>query len=121
MIILGHWNSRPVSISVKPNCITISVDDPKEADVFSYDYAGRLWTAFLDGTAYRRGLDGKMVAKRRNAGEARERRWLNRTEALAIEERSRSRVADLYRAIQSGEARLNTSLPEQGRHGFEQA
>lgn len=121
MITLGRWNSRPVTISVKPNCITISLDDPKEADVFSYDYVGRLWTAFLDGVAYRRGLDGKMVAKRRQAGEARERRWLDRNEALSIEERARQQMADLYTAIQTGAARLNSPLPPQGCAGFERA
>lgn len=121
MIILGHWDTRPVTVSVKPNCITISLDDPKKADVFSYDYAGRLWTAFLDGTAYRRGLDGRMVAKRRNPGEARERRWLNRPEALAIEELARGRVAGLYAAIQTGKVQLNVPLPPLGCAGIEQA
>ncbi len=121
MITLGHWDTRPVTISVKPNCITVSVDDPKEADVFSYDLAGRLWTAFLDGTAYRRGLDGKMVAKRRLPGEARERRWLTRTEALAIEDHARQQMVDLYTAIQSGAARLNTPLPAAGHAAFERA
>ncbi|MBI5668566.1 MAG: radical SAM protein [Chloroflexi bacterium] len=121
MITLGRWDARPVTISVKLNCITISLDNPKEADVFSYDYAGRLWTAFLGGIAYRRGLDGKMVAKRREAGEARERRWLDRDEALSIEERARQQVAGLYAAIQSGVAQLNTPLPPRGCTGFERA
>lgn len=121
MITLGHWDKRPVTISLKSNCITVSVDEPQSADVFSYDLAGRLWTAFLDGVAYRRGLDGKMVAKRRLPGEARERRWLSRDEALVIEDRARRQMADLYAAIQSGAAHLNTLLPPTGGAAFERA
>ncbi|HEX2906146.1 MAG TPA: radical SAM protein [Phototrophicaceae bacterium] len=120
MIVLGNWAKRPVAISVKPNCLTISIDNPAEASVFSYDYAGRLWTAFLDGIAYRRGLDGKMVAKRRLPGEERERRWLSGDEACAIEARARQQVFELYAAIQDGTTALNDPLPPAGRVGFEQ-
>lgn len=121
MIRLGQWAGRPVNISIKPNCITVSVDRPEETSVFSFDYAGRLWTAFLDGVSYRRGLDGKMIAKWRLPGNARERRWVPRPEALQIEETARAQTEALYAAIQSGEAVLNAPLPPDGDHGFRQA
>ena len=121
MVILGQWNKRPITISVKPNCLTVSIDSPEEADVFSYDYEGRLWTAFLDGISYRRGLDGKIVAKWRLPGNDRERRWLSADEAQDLEATARSQTEALYRAIQSGEAALRGTLNGMGCRGFEQA
>ncbi len=121
MVILGTWDERPVTISIKPNCLTVSVDEPATASVLSYDYAGRLWTAFLDGVSYRRGLDGKVVAKWRVSGEERERRWLAPAEADAIIERARGLMAALYDAIQTGRAEVRPSLPPQGRSGFKRA
>lgn len=121
MMILGVWESRPVAISVKPNCLTVSIDGPKAARVFSYDYAGRLWTAFLDGVSYRRGLDGKILAKWRLPGDARARRSLVGDEALHIEESARREVEALYTALQGGRASLKGSLPDAGHLGFRQA
>ena len=63
MVILGTNDSKPIAISIKPNCLTVSIDGPADADVFSFDYEGRLWTAYLESISYRRGLDGKIVAK----------------------------------------------------------
>ncbi|MBN1312724.1 MAG: radical SAM protein [Anaerolineae bacterium] len=121
MVILGDWEGRPLAISIKPNCLTISIDGPEEADVFSYDYAGRLWTAFLDGISYRRGLDGRMLARRRGPGNVRERRWLPDDEAAAIQEHVRKITSDIFQAIDTATAHLNTPLPQQGYVGFTQA
>jgi hypothetical protein len=121
MITLGQWDGKPITISVKPNCLTVSIDHPAEAHVFSYDLAGRLWTAFLDGISYRRGLDGKMIAKWRIAGNARERRWLPQDEALHIEDRARQQIAALYAALCTNQAILKAPLPEAGRLTFERA
>lgn len=111
MIVTGKWDGRPVTLSIKPNCLTVSVDDPTEAEVYSYDLEGRLWTAYLDGRAYRRGLDGKIIVRWRDPGAARERRWLDPEQALAVEERTRRGVASLYAALNSGAAQLNGPLP----------
>ncbi len=121
MVIIGSWNGRTITLSVKPNCLTVSIDDKHQPQVFSYDLAGRPWTAFLDGVSYRRGLDGKMVAKWRLAGQERQRRWLPPEEALEIEERARGQVAALYAAVQSGAARLNAPLPPEGHAAFHKA
>ena len=110
MILLGKWQGKPVNISVKPSCLTVSVEGAVGTDVFSYDGEGRLWTAFLDGISYRRGLDGKMVAKWRLPGNARDRRWLPRDEALAVEMRARSTIESLLRGLQAGDADLNSPL-----------
>ena len=119
MILLGKWQGKPVNISVKPNCLTVSVEGVTGTDVFSYDGEGRLWTAFLDGVSYRRGLDGKMVAKWRLPGNARDRRWLPRDQALAIEGRARSTVCRLLGGLTTGEARLNAALTPDARAFFD--
>ncbi len=121
MVIIGRWQSRPVTLSVKPNCLTVSVDGPAESSVFSFDYAGRMWTALLDGISYRRGLDGRMIAKWSIAGRQRDRRWLGQEDALKIEERARGTTADLYRAILDGVAELREALPPEGHSVFQSA
>jgi hypothetical protein len=114
MVINGQWQARPVTISVKPNCLTVSVDGPQQASVFSFDYAGRMWTALLDEVSYRRGLDGKIIAKWQTSARERDRRWLPRDEAARVEEQARQTTAQLYQAIQSGTATLREPLPAEG-------
>ena len=63
MVILGKWRQQSVTFSFKPNALTISLDGQEGPRVFSYDLRGRLWTAMLHQVSYRRGLDGKVVAK----------------------------------------------------------
>ncbi len=122
-VLLGTWDGRPVTVSVKRNCLTVSIERRQgEPDVFSYDYAGRLWTAQLENITYRRGLDGKMVAKWVLPGRVRERRWLSPDEARAtVEARARAQMIALYDAIRTGTAALNGALDEQARLGFERA
>lgn len=122
-VLLGTWQDRPITISVKPNCLTVSIEKRAgEPDVFSYDYAGRLWTAQVEDRTYRRGLDGKMVAKWMLPDRTRERRWLAPDEArTAIESHARAQMAALFGAIQAGEVALSGELMDQGRRGFERA
>jgi len=81
MVINGNWNGRPVTVSVKSNCLTVSIEAHGDTQVYSYDYAGRLWTAMVDRLSYRRGLDGKMVAKWQVECGERHRLWLLPEEA----------------------------------------
>ena len=112
MLITGEWDTRPLIISLKPNCLTVSLDDPSHADVFSYDLEGRPWTTFIDGIAYRRGLDGRILARWRPNGGERKRRWLEPDETAELENHSRQRVAALYQAIQSGTASLRGPISD---------
>jgi len=114
MVFIGQWGSRSLTISLKPNCVTVSFDDPAEATVLSYDLAGRLWTAYLDGVSYRRGLDGKMIAKWRAPGNERKRHWLASTEAAAVEQRAHDEMAGLVHALETDEFSINTPLPPDG-------
>ncbi len=122
-VLLGKWQGRPITISVKHNCVTVSVEHAAgEPHVFSYDYAGRLWTAQIGTKTYRRGLDGKMVAKWMLPNRTRGRRWLLPEEARAtVETPAREMMAALYRAIQAGDADLSGALDGRGRLGFERA
>jgi radical SAM superfamily enzyme YgiQ (UPF0313 family) len=119
MVILGTWNGRSITLSVKPNCLTFSVQGPRSAQVMSYDYAGRLWTAMDNSISYRRGLDGKIVAKWQKSAGERERRWLPPTQALELEEQLRQQVIDFLGALETGQAVLEEPVPAQGRLGFE--
>jgi hypothetical protein len=121
MVIIGSLNDHPVTISVKTNCLTVSFEGLGEAQVFSYDFEGRLWTALVKSVSYRRGLDGKMVAKWTTGPEGRERRWLSPTEADQILSGAREKVTALYEAIQSGKAGLERPLPEQACQSFTNA
>ena len=47
-----------------------------EAPSYSFDLAGRLIGAFVDGRNYRRGLDNRVMQKWAGPGGARQRRWL---------------------------------------------
>ncbi len=66
--------------------------------MYSFDGEGRLWTALVDGVSYRRGLDGKVVAKWQTGRESRDRRWLAPGEARQLEARARASAAGLDRA-----------------------
>ncbi len=57
---------RSVLVNIRPNAVTIALGD---VDVLTFDRAGRLVTAVLDGHTYRRGLDGRVLEKwREQAG-----------------------------------------------------
>jgi hypothetical protein len=119
MVIFCSWRNRSVTISEKPNCLTLSLEETGRAEVFSFDYAGRLWTALLDSVSYRRGLDGKMVAKWQESGGGRGRRWLLRDETLQVEEHARQTVRAFFADVQSGKVHLSDGLGQLGRLGFE--
>ncbi len=101
MVILGEWQQQRLTISDKPNCLTVSMEGSGTTRVYSFDYAGRLWTAFVDEVSYRRGLDGKIVAKWQTGPSERERRWLPREAAAQVEEQARELAADLAKASHS--------------------
>ncbi len=121
MVILGKYRNRSLTLSIKPGCITLSLGGASDSSVYSFDYTGRLWTAMLAGKSYRRGLDGKVVAKWEVQNRERQRRWLSPTEAAALEETSRQAAAEVLAGVDNGAVRLDQPLPELGRHGLRQA
>jgi radical SAM superfamily enzyme YgiQ (UPF0313 family) len=118
MIIQGYWQRKTIFFSVKPNCLTIGVERQNQADVYSFDYAGRSWTAMLENVSYRRGLDGKTVAKWILPNGERARRWLAPHEADVFAENARKSAAIIVDAIKNGEIDLQGVLPQSGMKGL---
>lgn len=110
MVILGKWQQKSISLSIKPNSVTISIEDPDGSSVLSYDLHGRLWTALLRQVSYRRGLNGKVVAKWFTNGLQRERRWLSPAECDALLTECQQIVRSFIKAISNGDAQLLTQL-----------
>jgi hypothetical protein len=121
MIILGKWDGRPITISIKHNCLTISVESKSETQVFSFDCAGRFWTGMVGGVSYRRGLDGKIVAKWQTAEGGRDRRWVEPHQAGDLERQVWEAACGLFEAVRKGQAQIQTPLPLQGYGLFEKA
>ncbi|MCX7706733.1 MAG: radical SAM protein [Anaerolineae bacterium] len=68
-----------VAVRIRSQAINLLVND--EAPSYSFDLAGRLIGAFVDGVNYRRGLDNRVLCKWRSADGIRQRRWLDEAEA----------------------------------------
>jgi hypothetical protein len=102
MVILGTWHGRPFTLSLKPNCTTLSAETSANSDVYSFDLAGRLWTAQISNIAYRRGLDGRILSKWSVPSQEHGIHWLEEREAAAI-------VAAAYSLIQEFQTDLRTS------------
>jgi radical SAM superfamily enzyme YgiQ (UPF0313 family) len=102
MVIQTSWRGQTLTLSFKPNCLTVSLQAGKESTVFSWDNHGRLWTAMLAGISYRRGLNGKTVAKWQTANGGRERRWLETAEAERLLETARTCADGLKRDLARG-------------------
>jgi hypothetical protein len=115
MVIFGTWDRNTLSLSCKPNSLTISLQGQGDSQVYSFDPEGRLWTAMRKGVSYRRGLNGKTVAKWQVSGASlatsgRDRRWLAEEEGAQLEEQSRQVVAALLAGLPSGTVSLESPL-----------
>jgi hypothetical protein len=110
MVIQGVGPQGTVTLSLKPNCITVSIEGGGQAQVYSFDLVGRPWTALLEGVSLRRGLDGQIVAKWITP-EGRARRYLTDAEGRAFEAQARTAAADLLRSARDGALRFQPELP----------
>lgn len=110
MVILGKWKQQSITISIKPNNLIISLDGSEGPRVMSYDLCGRLWTAMLRQVSYRRGLDGKVVAKWIGNDGQRDRRWLSVEECQQLLVEAGEITSNLLLAIHKGEAILSPPL-----------
>ncbi len=79
------------TLNVQPGALTVGLD---EHTVLAYDRAGRLWSAFFNGTTFRRGLDGGVLAKWTEEGE-RKRKRLSPDEASLVVRRSAKLMSSL--------------------------
>ncbi len=113
MVILGKWKNSSVTLSLKPICVTLSLETATSSRVFSFDLEGRLWTALVDEISYRRGLDGKIVAKWKKENGDRERRWLSEDEAGQITRLARQIINDFYADYSANQMNLSQEIPPQ--------
>lgn len=88
-------DGEQVTISAKPGAISVMFGT---YEVLTYDRGGRLWALMRHGRMYRRGLNGQVLEKRRNAG-ALLRRRLSDAEALDLIDSAAARMAALYQAL----------------------
>jgi hypothetical protein len=95
MVLLGRWRGYSLTLSFKSNCLTLSLQDANTSTVCSFDGTGRLWTALFEAVSYRRGLDGKIVAKWQTADNGRDRRWLSPAETQTLQENARELAVGL--------------------------
>ena len=110
MLHQGQWKNQTLTISIKPNCATVSLGS---LTVLSYDLAGRLWTAMMDGVSFRRGLDGKIVAKWQEQDRRRSRRTLTADEASQLIDHARATLEEIIRAIQGQNLDMHPPLDPQ--------
>ncbi|GAP10645.1 Fe-S oxidoreductase [Bellilinea caldifistulae] len=116
MVHQGYWKNQSVTISIKTNCLTVSIGSK---EVFSYDLAGRLWTALVNEVSYRRGLDGKVVAKWQTPDKNRHRRWLSPDESVNLIQRGHILLNDLLSDLRNNQIKFNPPLDEKGWHDLQ--
>lgn len=71
-----------VAVRIRAQAINILVGH--EAPSYSFDLAGRLIGAFVDGINFRRGLDNRVLTKWAGPNRTRQRRWLTDAEAATF-------------------------------------
>ncbi len=89
-------DGRAVHIRINHEALTISID---ELLVYTFDLAGRLYGLFDHGVNLRRGLDGRILARWRDANHQRVRRWLEESEIGAMMTKMRQDVASVVGAF----------------------
>lgn len=111
MVINGRLDNKPITISVVKTHTTISVGHPETAKVYSFDKAGRLWSAFINGTSYRRSMNGSIMAKSRDSDGRRLRDWLSPVEARRTERSAIKTISGLSTALESQSIMWHTPPP----------
>ena len=108
-------DGRAVHLRLNHEALTLSFD---ELQVYTFDLAGRLYGAFDHGVNYRRGLDGRVLARWREGGE-RKRKWLGEEEVRAFLERMRGEIekviSDQYSVISGLESEDAAKTLDVGR------
>ncbi len=118
MVHLAQWQQKSLTLSIKPNCLTLSIESN---EVYSYDLAGRLWTALRSDISYRRGLDGKIVAKWINPSNERSRKWLSASESDLLLEHAAQLIAALVLDFALGELTFQPTLPANASSALQRA
>ena len=89
-------DGRSVHLRLNREALTLSFD---ELLIYTFDRAGRLYAAFDHGVNFRRGLDGRVLARQRKGQGQRHRRWLSKDETQALLQRMHSDLAAAQAAL----------------------
>lgn len=92
MVLRGWLEGQPITLSLKRGALTVALN---EGMVLAFDRAGRLWSFYVAGHHFRRGLNGSVLAKwtrpeysRRADKGARQRSHVWRSEADLVVQRA---------------------------------
>ncbi len=99
-------------ISFKTGCLTFSLEKKDHISVYSFDYAGRLWTSLEEGKSFRHGLDGRVLVRWKDDAGRAQRVWLAEVQARGIKSRARQLVVDVLKGISTGALELNPALSD---------
>ncbi len=110
MVHLGTLKNASLTISTKPNSITVSLEKEKNTEVFSFDMQGRLWTALKENISYRRGLNGNIVAKWNSGNEILHRKWLTKAEQEQLLTHAHQTIRELVIEIKNQNTTLSPQL-----------
>jgi hypothetical protein len=106
-------------LNVKNNAISLTLN---EITVYTFDRAGRLSTAVIDGRTYRRGLNNHLLCKwreRKGASWIGRRSWLSDTDAHQLLEGVHDNVRTALSALERGAFEQNADL--QNKSGIDEA
>lgn len=104
--------TRPPRIACKRESLVITVFDGEEA-IYTFDHAGRFWSAWVGYRLYRRALDGRMMRKhtdRSGRRPERHRSFLNDEARAAITDAAAGAAAEALVALRDGSAEIVWSL-----------
>ncbi len=92
-----------IVVNAKPTALSVMVDN---RDVFTFDTVGRLWSALMDGSFFRRGMDNRVLEKRRVSSRrlGYEYRRLSDVESWEVIEEVCARMTKIYDAVAAGKA-----------------
>ena len=98
MLFSGALGSTLLTGSLKAGSLAVMFDS---IESLTCDRAGRLWSRWTGGHAFRRGLDGRVLEKWQENGHRR-RRWLTVAQAAPLLDESAARMRSLGESIAAG-------------------
>jgi len=98
MLFSGILGSTLLTGSLKAGSLAVMFDN---IESLTCDRAGRLWSRWTGGHAFRRGLDGRVLEKWQENGH-RKRRWLLEAQAAPLLDESAARMRSLGESLAAG-------------------
>lgn len=107
MLFSGTLGSETLTGSLRTGSLAVMFDS---VESLTYDRAGRLWSRWIDGRTFRRGLNGRVLEKWSEGGQRR-RRWLTEAQVGRLLDESAARMSGLHSCLAAGEVEW-ISAPE---------